>query len=896
MPSLTTEALRVLLVDDDEDDLALTGDLVLQIRAPRRAVLKWAKSYEDGLKALEEDRSDVCLLDYRLGARDGLELLSEARSRGCVCPIIVLTGKGGDDTDTRAMSSGADDYLVKGDLSVALLERSIRYAIERARHVEELRASEQRYRTIFESSSEGIVIADIETRAIQYANPAAARMFGYPASALCALCISDLSPANEAESHLAAFESLVRGTKALLVDQPRRRKDGTILLADIAATRITIGGRANLVGFFHDVTERTTAARAVEASEVRYRRLFEAAKDGILILAASTGRLVDVNPFMTELTGYARDEFLGKHLWEIGSFKDAAASRDSFAELQAKDFVRYDDLPLKTSDGRQVEVEFVSNVYLVDGAKVIQCNIRDITARRVVEDELRMRDRAIQAVSQGILISDPRRPDNPVIYASPGFTTLTGYARDECVGRNCRFLQGPDTDPASIAALRDSIRDGRPCVVELLNYRKDGTAFWNSIAISPVRDADGQLIHFVGVQTDVTARRQLEAQFLQAQKMEAVGRLAGGVAHDFNNLLSVILSYAEMISGDLKPDDPMRADIEEIRSAGLRATDLTRQLLAFSRQQVLAARVLNLNEVLGGMEKMLRRLLGADIEVTILASVGLGNVKADPGQLEQIVMNLAVNARDAMPQGGHLTLETKNVNLDEDYASAHHDVRPGPYVELGVSDSGTGMDKATLARIFEPFFTTKDKGKGTGLGLATVFGIVKQSGGHLFAYSEPGKGTAFRIYLPRVAAVAEVRAVMLPAPDGERAGGTILLVEDEEQVRTLARTILRRQGYVVLDASNGGEALLICEQHSARIDLLLTDVVLPRMSGRQLAERLLPMRPSMKVLYMSGYTNDAILQHGIIESGVAFLQKPLTPGTLTRKVGEVLRAASRAYV
>jgi two-component system cell cycle sensor histidine kinase/response regulator CckA len=756
--------LQVLLVDDDEDDCTLTSDLVSQIRLPRRAELEWASSYEAGLEALGRKRSDICLLDYRLGARDGLDLLSEARSQGCICPIVILTGQGADGTDTRAMNLGADDYLFKGDLSVPLLERSIRYAVGRAGHLGELRAS-----------------------------------------------------------------------------------------------------------------------------EIRYRRLFETAKDGILILAADTGCIVDVNPYMTELTGYARQDFLGKHLWEIGPFKDTAASKDSFAELRAKDYVRYEDLPLKTTDGRTVDVEFVSNVYLVDGVKVIQCNIRDITVRKRVEDQLRLRDRAIQAVGLGILISDPRGTDQPIVYASPGVTKLTGYEPAEIVGRNCRFLQGKDTDPASVAVLRDAIREARSCVVELVNYRKDGTPFWNSIAVSPVVDARGALTNFVGVQTDVTARRQLETQFRQAQKMEAVGRLAGGVAHDFNNLLSVVLSYAEMIGNDLKAGEPMHADVEEIRTAALRATDLTRQLLAFSRQQVLEAKVLNLNEVLGGMQKMLGRLLGADVEVTILPSLGLGNVKVDPGQLEQIVMNLAVNARDAMPAGGHLTIETANVELDADYASAHHDVVPGSYVELAVSDTGTGMDRATLARVFEPFFTTKDQGRGTGLGLATVFGIVKQSGGHIFVYSEPDHGTTFRIYLPRVGAVADAAAFERSALETERLGGTILLVEDEEQVRSIVRTILRRQGYVVLDAPNGGEALLICEQHGAAIDLLLTDVVLPRMSGRQLAERLASIRPGMKVLYMSGYTDDAILQHGIIDSGVAFLQKPITPTSLTRKVREVLR-------
>ena len=423
----------------------------------------------------------------------------------------------------------------------------------------------------------------------------------------------------------------------------------------------------------------------------------------------------------------------------------------------------------------------------------------------------------------------------------------------------------------------------------MLNYRKDGSTFWNNVALSPIRGTDGAVLRFVGVQTDVTARRQLEAQFLQAQKMEAVGRLAGGIAHDFNNLLSVILSYADITLNDLKTDDPLAADIREIRTAGLRAAQLTKQLLAFSRQQLLETKVLNLNDSLAGMEKMLRRLLGADVEVTILPAPGLWNVKADPGQIEQVVMNLAVNARDAMPQGGMLTVETANVTLDEEYARAHLHVSPGSYVQLAVSDNGMGMTKETVASVFEPFFTTKEQGKGTGLGLATVFGIVKQSGGHIFVYSEPMKGTTFKVYLPVAVGVADADHPADLPPEPQTRSGTILLVEDEDQVRVLARNILRRQGYVILEAANGGEALLICEQHAAKIDLLLTDVVLPRMSGRELAERLVPMRPNMKVMYMSGYTDDAMFQHGIIDSGVAFLQKPLTPSALTRKVGELLR-------
>ncbi len=723
-------------------------------------------------------------------------------------------------------------------------------------------------------------------------NRALARMVGRTVEELLATSLASLTHPDDLAKTREIERALIAGERTASTTEARfRAKDGRYVWAEVTTQALPIvamGEPLHLLTSLVDLTERKRADEGLVASETRYRRLFESAKDGILILDAVSEVIVDVNPFMTELTGYERGDFLGLHLWEIGPFKDTAASKASFAELQAREYVRYDDLPLSTRDGRRVEVEFVSNVYLVDDQRVIQCNVRDVTLRRRTEEALRLRDRAIQAVTQGILITDASQPDNPVIYASPGFERLAGYASEEVLGKNCRFMQGSETDPAAKLRLRDAIRRGRPCTVELLNVRKDGTQFWNLLAVSPVVDPQGRVTHFVGVLTDVTERRLLESQFLQAQKMEAVGRLAGGIAHDFNNVLSVILSYAELISDDLEPEEPMRADIEEIRTAAVHATDLTRQLLAFSRQQVLETRVLDLTHSLATMDKLLRRLLGADIELSILPASGLWNVKADPSQIEQIVMNLAVNARDAMPHGGELTIETENIVLDDDYAAAHHDVHAGAHVMLAVTDTGVGMTPETQARIFEPFFTTKQEGRGTGLGLATVFGIVKQSGGHIWVYSEVGRGTTFKVYFPKDGGVVDV---VVPVPVAAASGpahGTILLVEDDDQVRNVATSILRGLGYVVLVAPNGGEALLICESHQAKIHLLLTDVVLPRMSGRQLAERLGPLRPDMKVLFMSGYTDDAILQHGVLDSGVAFLQKPLTPTSLARKVREVL--------
>jgi two-component system cell cycle sensor histidine kinase/response regulator CckA len=765
-------------------------------------------------------------------------------------------------------------------------------AINQGNEQSALANTEELFRAFFHHSPVGRAITGLDGSWL-YVNAALVDMLGYSAEELQATTFLAIThPDDLGETREAVRRLLSHECSSCSLDKRFLAKDGSYAWSHVTTRihRCAAGETQYFLTDIVDVTRSKNADAELLSSEERYRRLFESAKDGILILDATTGIVVEANPFMTELTGFARRALVGRHLWEIGPFADSASSKTSFAELQDKNYVRYDDLPLRTKGGLTVDVEFVSNVYLVNDKRVVQCNIRDISSRKRAEHTLRLRERAIEAVLQGIVITDPTQLDNPIIYASPGFSRLTGYDDEEILGQNCRFLQGPGTDTVQISMLRDAIREGRACTVEVLNFRKDGSPFWNNVAISPVREGDGQVTNYVGVQTDVTSRRQLEAQLLHAQKMEAVGRLAGGLAHDFNNILSVILSYAELICDDIHLEEPLRADVSEIKAAGLRAADLTRQLLAFSRQQVLDPKVLNLNQSLAGMEKMLRRLLGADIEITILPAVGLGNVKADPGQVEQIIMNLAVNARDAMPQGGKLTIETANIELDDDYAREHHEVRAGSHVLMAVSDTGAGMDKETVARIFDPFFTTKEQGKGTGLGLATVFGIVKQSGGHIFVYSEPGKGSAFKIYLPKVGARIDEAPAAEHEPLLERGGYTILLVEDGDQVRNLARTILRRQGFVVLDAPNGGEALLICERHEGNIDLLLTDVVLPRMSGRQLAERLVPMRPGMKVLYMSGYTDDAILQHGIIDSGFAFLQKPFTPTTLTRKVAEVLRS------
>jgi PAS domain S-box-containing protein len=460
------------------------------------------------------------------------------------------------------------------------------------------------------------------------------------------------------------------------------------------------------------------------------------------------------------------------------------------------------------------------------------------------------------------------------------------------------MVAGAATDQAEVGEHHHQFRVLRPV---------DGEVAWVWRRGRTARDPVTGDLWRRGIVMDVTERvkadealrssedslRRTEAQLRQAQKLEAIGRLAGGVAHDFNNLLSVVLSYSQLLLDDLPLDDRSRPDLEAIRRAGRQAAELTRQLLAFSRQQVVAPRVIDLGEAARGADKMLRRLVGEDIELIVRAPGEPAPVRADAAQIDQVVMNLALNARDAMPQGGKLTIEVAPVEVDEAYAREHLGVSPGPHVQLAVSDTGVGMDEQTRSHVFEPFFTTKEKGKGTGLGLATVFGIVQQSGGTIWVDSAPGAGTRFKILFPRAVAAVDA-ALEITQPTSLRGTETVLLVEDQEEVRQVAREILSRLGYEVLEAPNGAEALQLCERHPRPIDLLLTDVVMPQMSGRELAERVAPGRPDMRVLFMSGYTEDAILQHGILDEGLAFLQKPLVPDRLARRVREVLDVPARS--
>ncbi len=760
-------------------------------------------------------------------------------------------------------------------------------------------------------------------------------------------------------------------------------------------------------------TSLVKSAEALAASELRYRRLFESAKDGILILDAETGVVVDVNPFLVELLGLTREAILGKAVWELGYLADIVANQDAFKELQVNRYIRYEDKPLKTADGRQVDVEFVSNVYSVNHQRVIQCNIREITERKRAAEALRMsqhfiegiintiparvfwKDRnlvylgcnkafardagfsdsreivgktdyemvwhdqadlyrsddrhviesgrpllnqeelqatpegtlitlltskvpmrdsegeivgilgsymditankrmeaarvlletAIEQASETVVITDA---DAKILYVNPAFEKCTGYSREEVVGQNPRILQSGKQDAEFYHRMWEMLGRGEVWNGRMVNKRKDGSLYEEKATISPVRDTAGKIINYVGVKYDVTYEAQLERQLHQAQKLEAVGRLAGGVAHDFNNLLQGIMGFTELSLDEVSADNPAREWLNEIMHAARQSANITRQLLAFASRQVITPRILNLNDTVSGMLKLVRRLIGEHIGLVWRPGPDVGLIRIDPSQVDQILANLCLNARDAIIGVGTITLETRNAVIDSKYCASHLDAKPGKYVLFSVTDDGSGMDSETLEHVFEPFFTTKDVGKGTGLGLATVYGIVTQNNGFIHVYSEMGKGTTFKLYLPlvREAEGENNHIAVTSVPKGR--GEIILLVEDEESLRVSCKMVLETLGYKVLLADSPAGALDLADRELATIDLLLTDVVMPGMDGTKLAKRLHERRPDLKVLYMSGYPADVMARRGVLRNDVPFISKPFMRSELACKICELL--------
>jgi two-component system, cell cycle sensor histidine kinase and response regulator CckA len=637
-----------------------------------------------------------------------------------------------------------------------------------------------------------------------------------------------------------------------------------------------------------EIAERKRAEEALQESQMRLLEAHRLAHIGIWDLDRKTDAVI-WSEELYRIAGLDSNQAAPSYaehprLYTPESWKRLSTAADRALRTQEPYNL---ELELIRPDGSRRQVIAFGGAKRDGSGQVVGLHgtVQDISERKQAEAE---RGRLITAIEQaGEMVLVTAR-DGTIEYVNPAFERVTGYTQQEVIGQSPRILNSGKQDGAFYQELWKTITVGRPWRGRLVNKRKDGSLYTEDATISAVCDAAGEIVNFVAVKRDITEHLKLEEQFLGAQKMEAIGSLAGGVAHDFNNLLSVILGYTTFAIDGVREGDPLREQLVQVRNAGERAAALTRQLLAFSRKQVLEPRVLDLNQIIVNVEKMLGRLLGEDIDFAQVLAPELGRIKADPGQIEQVIMNLVVNARDAMPAGGKLTIETTNVDLDEEYAAQHVAVAPGPHVLLAISDTGCGMDSATLRRAFEPFFTTKPTGKGTGLGLSTVYGIVKQSGGNIWVYSEPGRGTTFKVYLPRISDGIQPEGLLTTDERPVVGTETILLVEDDTPVREIACRLLRASGYNVLAAADGSEALVICEQSQADIHLLLTDVVMPQMSGRQLAERVQRLRPGVPVLYMSGYTDDAVVHHGVLDPGTKFISKPFSAASLARKVREVL--------
>jgi PAS domain S-box-containing protein len=767
-------------------------------------------------------------------------------------------------------------FVAFGSILGAVVDRCWR-AEDVARGTEE--QTERQYRDLIESSLGLICTHDLDGILLSV-NPAAADALGYQPSDMVGHNLRGFLAASVRHLFDDYLERVRRETtdSGLVRMVTREGEERVWVYRNVRYEEA--GNLLYVLGHAVDITEQKKAEQALRFTQFAIDRASDPA-----FWIKPDGSFSYVNDAACQALGYTREELLSLTVPDIDPDYPRETWEDHWQEMKQQGSCTF-EAHHRTKDGRVFPVEITTN-HLDYGGQEFNCAFaRDIAERRRAEAERNRLLAAIEQSAEGVAITDVQ---GSIEYINPAFTAITGYGLEEALGQNPRFLKSGKHDDKFYAHLWRTIEAGQIWQGEIINRRKDGSLYPEWMTITPVCDPDGKIAHFIAIKDDITERKRLEEELGQSQRMEAIGRLAGGVAHDFNNLLGVIVGYSDLVLQGLSPTDVLRKKVEEIQKASERARNLTGQLLAFSRRQILEPQVLDLSALVADMNPMLSRLIGEHIELTLTrAPAKMGRVKADQGQMEQILLNLVVNARDAMPQGGSVRVETNNVEIDEQFARQHPGARPGSYVMLAVSDTGSGMDDETKAHIFEPFYTTKEKGKGTGLGLATVYGIVKQSAGYICVESEPGQGATFAVYLPQVEEPLPEPEQVEP-PQAHKGGAeTILLVEDEALLRTMVSDFLEGSGYHVLEAANGTEAIRIAEEHTEPIHLLLTDVVMPGINGQVLAERLTADRPETKVLFMSGYIDDAVVRREMLDPDMQFLQKPFTLPVLASKVREML--------
>ena len=747
-----------------------------------------------------------------------------------------------------------------------------------------MRHGAEAFQALFENTPLPMWIYDLKTLNFVAVNDAAIAHYGYSREEFLQMQITEIRPPEDLPLLYANMEDL--RTKWVHSGQARHRlKDGTTIDVEFDSHILEVPGEDAVIVVARDITGRKRADERLYLLSQIVERSPE-----MIGLGDPNGHVTYVNRAFLKAYGYSEEEILGKHFSCTISPRNSAALMTEILKGEAKDLegegwqgecirIRQDgtEFPVLLSRGQIKNPE--GRVVGTFGVS------RDITERKREEEDIRRLAAIVESSFDAIMSTTL---EGIVLTWNSGAERIYGYSAAEIIGRNIGIVVPTDRQD-ELADVLGRLRRGEKLEqFETTAVRKDGKVIDILLTASPIKDASGRIAGISDIVRDISDDKRMEQMFRQAQKMEAVGRLAGGVAHDFNNLLGVIIGYTETLLDRIGHNAELRAQAEQIRKAADRAAALTRQLLAFSRQQVLEPKILNLDAVVGEVEKMLHRLIGEDIEILTLLDSSPSSVRADQGQMEQVIMNLAVNARDAMPHGGKLIIETSIVNVGEEYALSHRPFIAGPYVLLTVSDTGIGMDQDTKSHLFEPFFTTKELGRGTGLGLATVYGVVKQSGGYIWAYSEPGQGSVFKIYLPRID-----QAALKIRPSGDpiqilRGTETVLLVEDEQSLRALTRDLLERSDYTVLEASSGDHALEVAQRYGGPIHLLLTDVVMPGMNGAALAANLAPLHPEMKVLFMSGYTGSFATQIGLLGAGATVFQKPFSRDALLRKLREVL--------
>ena len=857
--------------------------------------VRHAENAADMRAELDDRDIDVILCSHVMPDFSALEALQILNERAFDIPLIVVSHSECDESALQAVRAGARSFLAKTDVSMlgAVIEREI-VGAEMRRSRRKADQELYRIRDIFKHLTDNITdvfwIRSADMKKLYYISPAYEQIWGRPVDAQFSKpsdWIDQIVP--EDRKRVAdAYDELMADAPTIDVEYQIVRSDGGTRWIRTRGFQVRDpdGKLMRLTGIVTDITSRKNAEDELRSKEERLRLLFDQIKDGFY-QSTPDGRLVEINPAMIEMFGYSsREDMLKADVQRDLYF----APEDRKSRILDEGKESSETYRMRRKDGSAIWVEDRGQYKYDEHGKVVlhQGMLRDVTDRRLAEERLMLseeRYRDLVENAHDIIFSHAR--DGKYTSINKAGEAITGYTHDEILGLNISDTVVPE----HIAKLHEEIEKllagERRNAYELEFLGKDGRRIAVELNAKLVLH-DGSPVGIQGIARDITERKLLEKQLAQAQKLESIGRLAGGIAHDFNNMLTAINGYSELTLRRMADGDPLKSNIEEIKKAGERSALLTNQLLAFSRQQMLVPVVLDINEVISDITHMLQRLIGEDVQFVAMLKPDVGHVKVDAGQLSQIIMNLAVNSRDAMRTGGTLTIETGTVFLDAEYTNEHFGVSPGAYVVISVTDTGEGMDAETRGRMFEPFFTTKEVGKGTGLGLATVYGIVKQSGGNVIAYSEVGHGTTVKVYLPQV--VKEDQHVTAdPAFKGAVSSvQTILLVEDEPILRNLSRQILESSGFTVIEASNGAEALQLFHTDIPEIDLLLTDVVMPEMGGRELAEELKRKVPGLPVLFTSGYTDDAVMRHGFLETTSNFIQKPFTATSLSAKVRSVL--------